>query len=245
MLLAAGTLGSLRLVAPLLADRGLSSLRLLNSPVQVMPLLVPSRLGRPVPQRGYTLAQLGYALRYAAGRSDYITGGLYEVAALPPSTFAARLPLGRRAATELVRALASALAVATTYFPGSCSDNTVSWRRQGNGVQIAIRGGFAPDFQHIVTSTRRRLGRIFRRLGVWALPGAMIAPPGIDAHFGGLFPMGSDAVHGTSRYGELNVAPGLFVVDAAAHPEMPAKFNTLTIMANADRIGRYLAGLKI
>jgi choline dehydrogenase-like flavoprotein len=214
----------------------------LNSPVQIMPLLVPGRVGKPVPQRGYTLAQLGYALRYAAGRSDYITGGVYEVATLPPSTFAARLPLGRRAATELVRALAPALVVATTSFPGSCSDNAVSWRRDGNGMQISIRGGFVPDFDRIATATRRQLARIFRRLGAWSLPGAMIAPPGIDAHFGGLFPMGLDAVHGTSRHGELNSAPGLFIVDAAAHPEMPAKFNTLTIMANADRIGRHLAG---
>jgi choline dehydrogenase-like flavoprotein len=241
ILLAAGTLGTLRLVAPLLADRGLSSLRLLNSPVQVMPLLVPSRLGRPAPQRGYTLAQLGYALRYAAGRSDYIIGGLYEVAALPPSTFAARLPLGRRAATQLVRALASALVVATAYFPGSCSDNTVSWRREGNGMQITVRGGFAPDFEQIVTLTCRRLARIFRRLGTWAMPGATIPPPGTDAHFGGLFPMGSDAMHGTSRYGELRIAPGLFIVDGSAHPTMPAKFITLSIMANADRIARHLA----
>src|SRR5205807_8591222 len=72
LLLAAGTLGTLRLIAPLLADRGLSALRLLNSPVQVMPMLVPGRLGRAAPLRGYTLAQLGYALRYGGAASDYI-----------------------------------------------------------------------------------------------------------------------------------------------------------------------------
>jgi choline dehydrogenase-like flavoprotein len=241
VLLAAGTLGTLRLIAPLLTERGLSELRLLNSPVQVMPMLVPSRLGKPAPQRGYTLAQLGYALRYAAGRPDYAAGALYEVAALPPSTFAARLPLGRRAATELIRTLASALMIATTYFPGSCSDNAVHWRRDGGGIRISIRGGFAPDFAKIAIDTRRHLARIFRRLGAWALPGATIAPPGIDAHLGGLFPMGLSAQQGSSRYGELNIAPGLFIVDGSAHPTMPAKFVTLTIMANADRIGRHLA----
>jgi choline dehydrogenase-like flavoprotein len=168
-------------------------------------------------------------------------GGLYEVAALPPSTFAVRLPLGRRTATEVVRALAPALMVATTYFSGSCSDNEVRWSRDGGRVSVSIRGGFATDFERIVLTTRRTLRRIFRRLGAWALPGAVIAPPGIDAHFGGLFPMGGSGDHGTTQYGELNVAPGVFVVDGSAHPSMLAKFNTLTIMANADRIGRHLA----
>jgi choline dehydrogenase-like flavoprotein len=243
VLLAAGTIGTLQLVAPLLADRGVSSLRLLSCPVQVMPMLVPCCLGLAAPQRGYTLAQLGYALHCGAARSEYVAGGLYEVAALPPSSLAARLPLGRRAATELVRALAPALVVATTYFPGSCSDNIVRWRREGDSLRVSIQGGFGIDFDEFVMSTRRRLSRIFRRLGAWALPGAVTAAPGVDAHFGGLFPMGRDAFHGTSRYGELNAAPGLFVVDGAAHPTMPAKFTTLTIMANADRIGRHLAGL--
>jgi choline dehydrogenase-like flavoprotein len=243
VLLAAGTIGTLQLIAPLLENRGVSTLRLLSCPVQVMPMLVPSRLGMAAPPRGYTLAQLGYALHYGAARSEYVAGGFYEVAALPPSSFAARLPLGRRAATDLVRALAPALVVATTYFPGSCSGNIVRCRREGESLRVSIQGGFASDFDELVTSTRRRLSRVFRRLGVWALPGAVTAKPGIDAHFGGLFPMGRDALHATSRYGELNAAPGLFVVDGAAHPTMPAKFTTLTIMANADRIARHLAGL--
>jgi choline dehydrogenase-like flavoprotein len=243
VLLAAGTLGTLRLVVPLLPDHAPAALRLLSSPVQVMPLLVARRLGRPMPQRGYTLAQLGYALRSARGPADYVTGGLYEVAALPPSSFVARLPLGRRAGTELFRALASALMVATTYFPGRDSANEVRWRREGDDARIAIRGGFGPDFGARSRAARRRLARIFRRLGAWPLPGAAIARPGTDAHFGGLFPMGLVAPHGTSRDGELNVARGVFVIDGAAHPTVPAKFNTLTIMANADRIGRHLAGL--
>ena len=243
LLLAAGTLGTLRLLVPLLEARGLSQLRLLTSPVQVMPLLVASRLGQPAPERGYTLAQLGYALRHAPGPGQYVTGGLYEVAALPPSSFVARLPLGRRAGTALFRALAPALMVATTYFPGTCSDNAVSWRREGDNARLAIRGGFIGDIAALADVTRRRLAGIFRRLGARSLPGASLARPGTDAHYGGLFPMGLAGAHGTDRYGEFNAAPGLFILDGAAHPTVSAKFNTLTIMANADRIGRYLAGI--
>ena len=45
----------------------------------------------------------------------------------------------------------------------------------------------------------------------------------------------------TTVLGELIRAPGLYVVDGAALPSLPASHPTLTIMANADRIGRALA----
>jgi len=57
-----------------------------------------------------------------------------------------------------------------------------------------------------------------------------------------VFPMGALEPHGTSQFGELNAAPGLYIVDGAVLPTIPAKFTTLTIMANADRVGRHLAG---
>jgi choline dehydrogenase-like flavoprotein len=44
------------------------------------------------------------------------------------------------------------------------------------------------------------------------------------------------------RAGELYGAPGLHVVDLASFPAMPAKQHTLTMMANADRVGRIIAG---
>jgi choline dehydrogenase-like flavoprotein len=60
-------------------------------------------------------------------------------------------------------------------------------------------------------------------------------------HFGGLFPMGRDSANGSCRHGELNAAQGLFVVDGSSLPTVSSKFITLTIMANADRIGRYIS----
>jgi choline dehydrogenase-like flavoprotein len=137
-------------------------------------------------------------------------------------------------------ALAPALAVTTSYFPGRFSANTASWTVIDGAAQIIIRGAFADEFAPLAAATQKRLRKIWRRLGAWALPGGSIAMPGTDVHFGGLFPMGRDAPNGSSRFGELNVAQGLFVVDGASLPTVSSKFITLTIMANADRIGRYL-----
>jgi len=242
LIVAAGTLGSLRLVAPLI-DPPPATLPLLNSPVMAMPLVVPRRLGGKMPAHGHSLAQLGFRLRCSAAPGDHVSGAVYEVAGLPASSFAARMPFGRRAGTEIFRALAPALSVATLYFPGRYSANTVSLRYGDGGVRIHVRGGVADGFDALARTVRRRLARIWRRLGAFALPGAALAIAGTDAHLGGVFPLGAAAPHGTSRFGELNAAPGLHIVDGSVLPTIASTFTTLTIMANADRIGRHLAGI--
>ncbi len=241
IVVAAGCLGTLRLVLPLLRSSEPGRLRLLNSPVMVTPILVPRRLGCAAPNQGYTIAQLGFCYRYGTAATDYATGGLYEVAALPPSSFAVRLPLGRRAATETFRAFAPALAVATTYFPGTCSANEIHWRRDGEDIAVKICGRTAPGFDAMAVKVQRSLARIWRRLGGFVLSGGELAKPGTDAHLGGIFPMGSTERYGTTALGELNEAPGLHLVDGSVLPTVPSKFTTLTIMANADRIGRVLS----
>jgi choline dehydrogenase-like flavoprotein len=242
LIVAAGTLGSLRLVAPLI-DPLPATLPLLNSPVMAVPLLVPRRLGQKMPPQGHSLAQLGFRLRCSAAPGDHVSGAIYEVAGLPPSSFTARMPFGRRAGSEIFRALAPALALATIYFPGRHSANTVSLQYGDDSARIHIRGGVADGFDAFAHVTRRRLARTWRKLGAFVLPGTTLATAGTDAHLGGVFPLGGTAPHGTSRFGELNAGPGLHIVDGAVLPTIPSTFTTLTIMANADRIGRHLAGI--
>ena len=40
-----------------------------------------------------------------------------------------------------------------------------------------------------------------------------------------------------NRAGEVEGAPGVHVVDLSAFPTLPAKHASLTLMANADRVG--------
>jgi choline dehydrogenase-like flavoprotein len=236
VLLAAGTLGSLRLAVPLL-DRAHAELRLISSPMLAVPMLVWQRLGGTPPSKGYTLAQLGFSHFHPAAQGDYVTGALYELSTLPPSPFVARLPFGRRAGTEIFRALAPALVIASIYFPGDCSANSVRAEKDGENIRLAIRGALAPEFTALSRTVQRRLSRIFAGLGAFVLPATALARPGTDAHLGGLFPMGA----GTNVRGELPGLPGLHLVDGSIFPTIPSKPNTLTIMANADRIGRQLA----
>jgi hypothetical protein len=240
VVIAAGPLASLSLVAPLVAEE---RLRLLNSPVLALPLIVLAQIGTAPPQSGHTLAQLGFTHAYDARPRDYVSGAIYEIAALPPSSFVARLPFSRRAGTEIFRALAPAMLVATIYFPGDCSANRVQLERSGEDVRIAVSGGTVKGFPALTARVRASVAAQFYRCGARTLPGAALAMPGTDAHLGGSFPMGAKGAHGTSILGELNSAPGLHLVDGSVLPSVSSKPTTLTIMANADRIGRQLASL--
>jgi len=242
IVLAAGTLGTAELVIPLLPNAP-SELRLLNNPVLAMPLLVPTRLGRSPHKKGYSLAQLGYRLRYDIAATEYVTGAIYEVDGLPSASFTARLPFGRRAGTQIFSAISSALLVATCYFPGTYSNNRLQWQRKDDVASIVVRGGADAHLPLKLQTVIRHLRKIWWQLGALMLPGASLATAGTDVHYAGVFAMGSKTMYGSTSWGELNSAAGLYIADGAALPTLPSKFPTLTIMANADRIGQHLASI--
>jgi choline dehydrogenase-like flavoprotein len=238
--LAAGTLSTATLAIPLLPDAP-TELCLSSNPVVAMPLLIPSQLGKDRAPNGYTLAQLGYRLCFAASPHDYIIGACYEVDGLPLAPFVARLPLSRRAGHVLLSAIAPALMVATGYFHGKYSENRIRVKRAEAGVSLSIRGSTDASLAAVFPSVSRRLRTAWRSVGALPLPGTTLAAPGTDAHYAGVFRMGDTGPHGTNTFGELNAAPGIHIVDGAVLPTLPPKYPTLTIMANADRIGQFLA----
>jgi choline dehydrogenase-like flavoprotein len=79
--------------------------------------------------------------------------------------------------------------------------------------------------------------RALRRLGLFPVPGpAALSMPGSDFHYAGTLPMGAAGPLATTESGELAGARGLFIVDGACLPRLPAKPPTITAMANAARI---------
>jgi choline dehydrogenase-like flavoprotein len=242
VILAAGALATSALAVPLLPNP-LSELRVLSNPLIAMPLIVPRRLGCSAVSEGHSVAQLGYRLFYRNSDDDYVTGAIYEIDSLPASNFVTRLPLSRPAANEWFAAMAPSMLVASGYFHGRYSENRLRLQRHHGEISVTIRGGFDAELSEKVCEITRRLRKIWRRLGAWMLPGTELAPPGGDGHYAGPFGMGQEAEHGTTMFGQMNAAPGVYIVDGAAIPTLPSKHITLTIMANADRIGRHLATL--
>lgn len=231
IVLAAGTLASSRLVAPLLPP--IPDWRLLSNPTLATPLLVRgARRAARVPS--HALAQLAFSLE-----GQKLLGAVYETMNLPASGFAGQMPLPRRIAEPLFHFLSPALLVAVTSFSGSFSRNRLSFDRATG--RLTVQGGFEPGLDGAEQAARKALARGWRALRAHVLPGTRRAMPGTDAHFAGTLPMGGRNANGTSVLGEVAAQPGLHVVDGSVLPSLPAKHATLTIMANADRIAAALA----
>jgi choline dehydrogenase-like flavoprotein len=238
VVLAAGTIATTALVLRRLGAFG-RDLRLLSNPVAALACVVPGQFGAALPERSFSLGQLVYHMKLAEG--GIATGLLYAADTLPLGVIADRLPFSRPLALRFARALAPALVLATCYLPGTFSRNRLRLQ-QGEAAQLVITGEQPPATRAALQIAGRRLARHLRRRGAYMLPGSLtLSEPGSDAHYAGTLPMGGEGPFGCSADGELNTCRNLHIVDGACLPVLPAQHCTLTIMANADRIGRALA----
>lgn len=244
VLLAAGALVSTRLVLEL-TGRFDEDVALLTSPAMAFALCLPERVASPLPEREFSLAQLSFVAQGPGGAGDRSYGNLFSASGIPGSFLVERIPVTRPAAVRLFRYLQPALLLANCYLPATFSANAARLEKNGEGAsRLRVRGGFADGFGLRCERLQRQLSRSFRRLGALMLPGSFTsAEPGSDLRYGGTFPMRErPRAEEVDRTGELAGWPGLHLVDLSIFPAMPAKHPTLTLMANADRIGRAVAG---
>jgi choline dehydrogenase-like flavoprotein len=238
VVLAAGTLATTGLALRRIGwiDR---PVRLLTNPLAAAAFIMPGLIGRAPPDQSFALGQLFYRLRGADGGA---AGVVYGADALPLHLLAARLPLGRPFALRLAHALAPALLMTTCYLPGSFSQNHLCVHGRDNTAGMSIAGVQTASASMALRAAVRELKREFGKLGAIPVPGSVtLLQPGADAHYAGTLPMGGSGPIATTRSGELRGCPGLFIADGACLPHLPATHPTLTIMANADRIGHELA----
>ena len=231
VILAAGTIASAALALPRLglADRPAP---LLTNPAAATAFVVPGLIGAELPEQSLSLGQLFYRLPLAKGAA---AGVLYGADALPLRLVAERLPLSRPAALRLARALAPALLMATVYLPGGFSRNRIT---AGEG-RVTVEGERTAEAD---AALRQAVARLTRALLPEALPlpgATSMLQPGADAHYAGVMPMGAEGPFASGRFGELDA--GLYGVDGAVWPRLPAAHPTLTFMANAHRIGSEIA----
>lgn len=232
VVLAAGPLASTRMALSALG-RVNEVRRLVTTPAFAFALVLPGRLGARLEEQGFGMAQLAFSRPLATGGDLF--GLLYNADNFAVADMIAGMPLTRAGGLRAMGTLISSLVVGLAYLPGSYSDNRV---RLAADHSLVVEGAWAPDFAAAMAAAMAGLAPDFRRLGAWVLPGsAKPFAPGVEVHYAGSLPMGGLA--GTD--GELAGAPGLHVADGAVLPSLPAKHHTLTVMANADRIGRLLA----
>jgi len=235
ILLAAGTLATTRLALNTLQLQ--QSVRLLSCPTAAFILCLPSSFGA-ARQTGFGLGQLSFVLSL---RDDIrALGSTFGTSGLPISEFAHYLPLRRRYGVDLLKALLSSCVVGNLFLPGHLSDNHAFV--DGAGA-LHIKGGFKEEIGALLKTTASQLRKAYASLGAYMLPMSFTAAKaGADIHYAGTLPMRANPRRGeTTSSGELVGLEGVYVVDGASLPVLSEKSHTLTIMANAARIGERLA----
>lgn len=237
-ILCAGTFESTRLALDMLSYR--RPVPLLCNPVSALALLQPRRLGVSAAGEGFALAQLAY--RLSLPDNTYAFGAIYTSEGLPMADLARSIPLSRPVAAKLAAMLSPSMLVATCYLDGALSQCTAELR----GDALHLEGGHLHAAEVAAAMAKRRLAKLFRRLGCFLLPGSGgLSTPGSDAHYAGTLPhrltQPADGLPWTDKGGRLAASANVYVADGSVLPRLPAKHCTLTIMANADRIGRGIA----
>jgi choline dehydrogenase-like flavoprotein len=240
LFLAAGTINSTALV---LEYAGIydTQLRVLSNPVAAMAFVVPKLIGSNFLSNSFGLGQLSYRLSLPRD-SEYAMGVIYGADTLPLDIFARHMPFTRPVALRLSASISPALLLTTAYLPGKYSMNSFSLERRSDSAEIKITGCLTEEAKVLLKVVGEKMGKTLRKYGAYFVPGSLtISPPGSDAHVVGTVPMGGDGVLSCSLFCELNIAPDVYMVDGSWLPELPAKHCTFTIMANAYRVGSFLA----
>lgn len=235
IVLAAGTLATTRIVLKAVNHR--RPIPLLSSPTAAFLLWVPRLLGT---QRmpGFGLGQLSFVLSLRDGIDAF--GSTFSTTGIPMSEFARHVPMGRRYGIDLLRGLLSSCVVGNVFLPGHLTKAEA--KLAGNG-SLVVSGSYGDDVLPLMGEVRKKLRKAYWSMGALLLPGSFtVGRPGGDIHYAGTLPMRHKPVIGeTTPLGEVKGMDGVYVVDGACLPILPAKSHTLTIMANADRIGRSIA----
>lgn len=235
IILAAGTLATTRLA--LQAVQMDKPVAMQACPTAAFMLWLPTALGH---QRkpAFGLGQLSFVLSMQGRRSGF--GSLFNTTGIPIAEFAKYLPFRKRYGVDILKAILSSCVVGNFFLPGHLSTATLSLTAEGG---LAVAGGYRSDVAELMGFAERRLRKAFWKLGALLLPKSFtVGRPGSDIHYASSLPMRRCPELGeTNASGELFGLDGVYIADGASLSSLSEKSHTLTIMANADRIGRRLA----
>jgi len=187
---------------------------------------------------GFALGQLSFTIALQHNATAF--GSTFATTGIPISEFVRHVPLKRRHGIDLLRGLLSSCVVGNIFLPGNLTTAEATLHSDG---YLHVSGNYKNEVKPLMLEANRKLRKAFFSLGAILLPGSFsIGRPGGDIHYAGTLPMRKfPTTPETSAIGEVVGLNGVHIVDGACLPELPEKSHTLTIMANADRIGELVA----
>lgn len=237
VVLAAGTLSSTKIMLNSVENK-VQRVSLKTSPSAGYLLWLPKFFGRSRSSE-FSLGQLSF-VQSLSDEIGHGFGSLFSIDSIPVIEFMRAIPFSSRNGLSFLAPLLSSCLVGNLFFPGKYSENLMEFTVDG---ALKIIGNYTKNFQLEADITEKKLRKNFFKMGAILLPGSFrLGQPGADIHYASTMPMKKNP-RGlqVDKFGASLQLNRTHIVDGSVLPELSEKSHTLTIMANADRIGRYLS----
>jgi choline dehydrogenase-like flavoprotein len=245
LILSAGTMGTARIVLRSL-ERYDTPIPIVTNPGTYVPCIHFAMLGKAAKDRRHSLTQLGAMLERDREQPTRVYAEVHSYRSLLLFKVAKESFLPMREGLRTARELLNAFVILVIHHQDHPSPGKHCILRHGaKGEPDVLEVHFEPPD---VGTARRQASdekvilRGFRKLGCWPL--SRIRPgSGASLHYAGPLPM-------TTEERGLTVTPAcllrgtrsVYIADGSVLPYLPAKASTLTLMANADRVGAHVLG---
>jgi len=240
LILAAGALGTGKIVLRSLAQYDVP-VPITCNPHFYVPCLHYRNLGAAASDRCHSLAQLTAIYDPSGDREHLVQAQLYSCRSLLLFRLLKESPLPHQESLRIMRALYSSMVVLVVQFEDYQSLGSHCVLRRGQDVGL---DSLEISYEAPAENTRqmRQAMSAFRRLmgELGCLPLRTVQPAhGSSVHYASLLPFSAEEkVLATAPSGLLWGTRGVYIADGAAFTYLPAKGLTLTLMANANRIGQ-------
>jgi hypothetical protein len=247
LVLAAGTLGTARIVLRSFERYG-TAVPIVSNPYTYVPCINLAAVGKPVVDDRHSLTQLAAIYDPQDAGLPRAHAQIHSYRSLLLFKLAKEAPLPVPEAFRVMRELLNAFVILSIQHedrpaPGK---RCILQRAPGGGHDVLeIAYEQEPAIEDRQARAEGAFGRALRKLGCW--PIKRIRPGhGSSIHYAGTVPM-------TTEERDLTATPDcrlrgtktVYLADGSVLPYLPAKALTLTLMANADRVGHLIAsGLK-
>lgn len=249
MVLCAGVFGTASIVLRSIGRPG-DALPFVCNPYTYAPCLNLGALGEEWPDRRHSLSQLTGVWQGRPHPLDPtfpdapppVHVSLYSYRSLLTFKLMKEMPLGAPIARRVARTLMPLLTIAGIHHADApAAGKRIGLVREGAGERLTVRYDQTDTERLLIERAEQGVLRALRRVGLVALK--RIRPGhGASIHYAGTLPMCDDGPPLTcDPFGRLRGAPGVYIADGSVLPGLPAKGLTLTLMANADRIGAAVA----
>lgn len=244
LVLASGTLGSARIVLRSMRVPG-ATLPLLCNGYSYVPCIVPSRIGRAMPDRNIGLCQLVLFHDPRRAGDDIAMASLYTYRSLLLFRILRESGLNFKDARPIMRYLLSGLIIMGIHHPESYGpEKFVRLDADANaptGDRLHVRFRPAQAETDRMSARERGYMRAMRAMGAW--PVKRLRPgSGSSIHYAGTLPFAQDGRPFTlDPTGRLGGTRNVYVADGSGFRYLPAKGLTLSLMANAHRVAHALA----